>query len=64
MRWSRWDEINETDEMRWCVRKMKVEDEKSLFITKKKWGGWGAKSYEAARDDRKNVVSMRGNLFE
>ena len=40
---------------------MKDEGERSLLIRKKKWGGWGAKSYEAARDDRKNVVSVRGN---
>ena len=27
---------------------MKNEDERFLFMTKKKWEGWGAKPYEAA----------------
>ena len=56
-RWGRWGGV---DEVRWCVRKMEVEDERSLFITKKKWGGWGAKPYGAARGGRKNVVPVRG----
>ena len=40
---------------------MEVEGERSLLITKKKWEGWGAKPYGAARGGRKNVVPVRGN---
>ena len=35
---------------------------KNLFLSrKKKWENWDAKFYEAMRDNRKNVVSMRSN---
>ena len=53
MRWSKWNEMmcKKDEECRWKI----------FSYHEKKWENWDAKSYETARNDRKNVVSMRSN---
>ena len=41
-----------------------IDEKMSDWNAERKVSDWGAKSYGAARDDRKNVVSMRGNCGE
>ena len=38
-----------------------IDEKKSDWDAERKVNDWDAKSYETARDDRKNVVSMKGN---
>ena len=51
----------EEKEKKWEQKWDYIDEKMNDWDAERKVDDWGAKPYEAARDDRKNVVSVRGN---